>query len=140
MSHAWTHGRTCLFHALSLALIYAAWLSYGGQGVLLAAVMLSFWVLLHFTKIMRLLRAAAKQPLGYCRDCRALGSKLSAGMPLYKVVQHSHSLGYRQDSDDPTIDRFVWEDPQGWRIDVALQHGRLTEWTLHAPPESAPQS
>ncbi len=134
-----SHGffwRSYLFPALALALVLAAWRSYGWQGVLLATLMLSFWVLLHFTKILRLLRTAATRPLGHCRDCRALARALKRGMPMHRVVQFTHALGLRQDSADPAADHFVWRDPQDWQLEVVLRHGRVSAWTLQPPAEA----
>lgn len=140
MRSHWFTWRSWLFPALALTLILAAWRSYGWQGVLLATLMLSFWVLLHFSKILRLLRTAATRPLGHCRDCRALARALKRGMPLYRVVQFTHALGLRQDSADAAVDRFVWHDPQDWQLEVVLWHGRVSEWTLLPPAEAVPDA
>lgn len=119
--------RSLLFPALALALCVAAWRSYGWQGLLLAALMISFWVLLHFTKLMRLLRAAADQPIGDVRDVRQLQARLKPGMPLHEVVRHAGCLGQRLPDEDQTgTERFAWQDPEGRALHLTFRQGRLS--------------
>jgi len=118
--------RSLLFPALVLALSYAGWKSYGWQGLLLALLMSSFWVLLHFTKLMRLLRAAANRPLGAVDDVRVLQGRLKLGMPMHEVVRQSACLGKREaGASDGTSEDFVWHDPQGRTLHLRFDHGRL---------------
>lgn len=132
--------RSLLFPALVLALCYAGWKSYGWQGLLLAVLMSSFWVLLHFTKLMRLLRAAANRPLGAVDDVRALQGRLKPGMPMHEVVRQAACLGKRQEgpSEEATED-FVWHDPQGRTLHLRFDHGRLRRIERReAPPADLP--
>lgn len=133
--------RSLLFPALALALCFAAWRSYGWQGLMLAALMISFWVLLHFTKLMRLLRAAAARPMGDVADVRRLQSRLSLGMPMHNVVRHAGCLGVRLPDGPDGSEHFAWEDPEGRALHLQFMGGRLTAITHQdatTPPEAPP--
>lgn len=118
--------RSLLFPALVLALCFAGWKSYGWQGLLLALLMSSFWVLLHFTKLMRLLRAAAGRPLGAVDDVRLLQGRLKPGMPMHEVIRQAACLGKREEGpSEEVIEDFVWHDPHGRTLHLRFDHGRL---------------
>lgn len=133
--------RRWLFVALALALGYGAWRSYGAKGLLLALSMLSFWVLLHFTLLLRVLRQAAGRPLGMVPSVPALQARLKPGQPMSRVVQLSASLGRRTDAkaseDEHAI--FEWTDPDGERLCCVFFRGRLTSIT-RLPPTGATQN
>lgn len=116
--------RPWLFPTLVLALCYAAWRSYGWQGLVLAMLMSSFWVLLHFTKLMRLLRAAAARPKGIVADIPALQRHLRPGMPMHEVVRRTACLGERP-ADATTDEVFDWRDAQGRALRLHFEAGRL---------------
>jgi hypothetical protein len=116
--------RPWLFPTLFLALCYAAWRSYGWQGLLLATLMSSFWVLLHFTKLLRLLRAAAARPKGMVNDVPALQRQLRPGLPMHEVVRRTACLGERP-ADATTDEVFDWQDEQGRRLRLHFRAGRL---------------
>jgi len=132
--------RRPLFAALALALGYAAWNQYGAKGLLLAALMMSFWGLLQFTQLMRLLQTAAQRPLGHVSDAQALHARLRRDMPLTQVVRLTHSLGQRIDLLPDTRDCFEWGDEQGWVLRGYFVRGRLTlaEMRRQAPAEQPP--
>jgi hypothetical protein len=126
--------RRFLFPALAAALGYAAWTQYGGKGLLLAVLMLSFWVLLQFTQLMRLLRTAATRPLGHVSDAPALRARLQRGMPMAHVVRLTRSLGQRIDTGtDPGpggAECFEWGDEQGHVLRAHFVHGRLDRFEM----------
>lgn len=132
--------RPFLFPALALAIAVAAWRTYGAQGLLLAVLMISFWVLLHFTKLMRLLRAAAKRPIGHVRDARALHRQLKPGMPLIEIVRRTHSLGQRRCEPDVEPQLLEWGDEQGFSVRCTVLRGRLSGFELHSPAPDAPEA
>ncbi|MEZ5662631.1 MAG: hypothetical protein R3E94_03775 [Burkholderiaceae bacterium] len=131
--------RSLLFPALVLALCYIGWRTYGWQGLLLAALMSSFWALLHINKLIRLMRAAASRPLGELEDVRALQQRLKPGMPMHEVVRQAGCLGKRQDAgdgDSPRHEDFVWHDAQGRTLHLRFDHGRLRRIERRDAPAS----
>jgi hypothetical protein len=122
--------RPFLFPALALALAFAAWRSYGWQGLILAVLMMVFWVLLHLTKLMRLLQAAAERPVGKVRDAWGLNKRLRRGKSLADVMRLTHSLGERhtEAGQDPEI--MSWTDERGHRVRCTFVKGRLQSFEL----------
>lgn len=122
--------RPILFPALALAIAYAAWQAYGWKGLILAALMISFWLLLHFTKLMRLLHAAAKQPMGHVRNARVLHGQLKKGMPLVEVVRRTLSLGVRHTEPEHDPEVLEWGDEKGDAVICTFLQGRLQSFEL----------
>ncbi len=122
--------RALLFPALALALSYAAWRSYGAQGLLLAVLMLSFWLLLHFTKLMRLLRTIAARPMGRVSDAAALQARLKRGMAMVDVIRLTLSLGQLRTPPDTEPEQRAWADDAGQALVATFEHGRLVSWRL----------
>jgi hypothetical protein len=59
-----------------VAVVLLAYRSYGWAGVAAAVGGLLMWVLLHFTRMMQVLRRAADQPIGYVASAVMLNAKL----------------------------------------------------------------
>lgn len=133
--------RPFLFPALAVAIAYAAWQAYGWKGLILAALMISFWLLLHFTKLMRLLQAAAKRPIGHVRNARVLQGQLKTGMPLVEVVRRTQSLGLRHSKPEHDPEVLEWGDENGDAVICTFLRGRLQTFELRlAEPASAGSS
>lgn len=128
--------RSLLFPALVLALCLAGWRTYGWPGLLLALLMSSFWALLHFTKLMRLLRAAAGRPIGELEDVRLLHGRLRTGMPMHEVVRHARCLGQRLPEAADNVEWFAWRDAGGRALHLGFVSGRLSQIVrMDNPPE-----
>lgn len=121
-----------LFPALAAALAYAAWRSYGWPGLILAVLMLSFWLLLHFTKLMRLLRTVADRPMGRVRDANALAQHLKHGMPLVNVMRMTLSIGLLRSLPNTDPEVRTWSDEAGRAAVCTFEHGRLVSFRLEA--------
>jgi hypothetical protein len=128
--------RSLLFPALALGLMFGAWRSYGGQGLLLATLMISFWVLLHFTQLLRVLRIAASRPMGQVADLAPVLSRLRLGQSLSDVVRLTRSLGLNVKSEDDTTHVLTWSDETGHQLIATFNHGRLSAFE-HRPPQAA---
>ena len=107
-----------------VALGYAVW---GWQGVVLALSVMAFWMLLLFSRAMRVMRIASQAPVGTVPNAVMLHARLQAGMPLMKILILTRSLGQKL-SDTPETWR--WQDGAGDSVRVVMQQGRCTEWTL----------
>lgn len=132
--------RSLLFPALALALLFGAWRSYGGQGVLLATLMISFWVLLHFTQLMRVLRVAASRPMGQVADLAPVLSRLRVGQSLSDVVRLTRSLGLPVNAEDEPTTVLSWSDELGHTLIATFTQGRLSAFEHHPPPSAVAQS
>lgn len=119
---------------LAIGVGYAA---YGWPGVVLGLTVIVFWLLLQFSRVMRVLRQAGQAPVGHVESAVMLHSKLHPGMKLLEVLPLTRSLGTKL-SDDP--ETFAWTDSGGDRVVVELQGGQLRSAVLEravSPPEAA---
>lgn len=124
---------------LAVAAVVAGWFAWGWQGVALAVTVTVFWLLLQFSRALRVMRAAAARPVGSVGSAVMLNARLHPGMRLMDIIRHSHSLG--RALAPPPDERFDWTDEGGHRVEVLLRGGRLVEWQLHraGPSEPSPQ-
>lgn len=132
--------RSLLFPTLAMALMFGAWRSYGGQGLLLATLMISFWVMLHFTQLLRVLRIAASRPMGQVADLAPVLRRLRLGQSLSDVVRITRSLGLRVNAEDETTTVLSWSDELGHTLIATFVHGRLSTFEHHRPEDPATQS
>jgi Flp pilus assembly protein TadB len=113
--------------ALAAAALLAGWLGYGWRGLVLALSVIAFWLLLQFSRTLRLLRNAAQSPLGHVDSAVMLNARLSAGLRLPDVIGMTRSLG-RKVSDEPEV--FAWRDGGGDEVEATFEGGRCTRWQL----------
>lgn len=115
----------------------AGWLLYGWPGLALAVTVVVFWLLLQFSRSLRVLRDAGQTPVGHVDNAVMLHSRLKRGMRLMQVVALTHSLG-ESESQAPEI--WSWHDAGGDRVRLTMQGGRLHEWALQraAPDDEVP--
>jgi phosphatidylglycerophosphate synthase len=117
---------------LAIALGHAQW---GWPGVALAISVIVFWLLLQFSRALRVMKNAGAAPLGHVDSAVMLHSRLSKGMSLMQVITLTRSLG-RKTADNP--ETFEWADPSGAVVCVELTRGRCTAWRLTRPAETEP--
>lgn len=113
--------------ALALVAVIVGWQVWGWQGVVLAVTVTVFWLLLEFSRSLRVLRAAAGSPVGSVPNAVMLNAKLASGMRLPQVLKLTRSLG-RQVSAEPEV--WAWADAGGDEVRVTLQSGRVSSWQL----------
>jgi len=119
---------------LALFAFASGYATYGWRGVLLAASITAFWLLLQASRLLRVVRVAAAAPVGLVASAVMLNAKLQVGMKLSAVLPLTRSLG-KKISAAPEI--YEWTDGGGIRVEVELQGGKVTRWTLHRPTDSA---
>ncbi len=112
---------------LAVVAVAAGWFSYGWPGVLLALSVVVFWLLLQFSRVLRVMRLAASRPLGSIDNAVMLHAKLQLGMKLLQILPLTRSLG-QQVADDP--ETFVWTDGGGDRVRVELRGGHCSAFAL----------
>jgi len=104
--------------------------AYGWPGVALAASVVVFWLLLQFSRALRVMRLAAQAPLGLVPSAVMLHSRLAAGMQMMEVVKLTRSLG-RKLRDEP--ETFAWRDESGADVEIEFVGGRCRQWRLTRP-------
>ena len=124
-----------------VVIIAAAWRAYGWAGVAVATGGIVMWMLLHFTRLMHVLKQAADRPVGYVASAVMLNAKLQAGMPLLKVLALTRALGELRSAPDTQPEVFRWTDTSGSHVTCEFANGRLATWRLERPePPAAPET
>ena len=126
--------------ALALVAIVLGWFQWGWQGVLLAISVVVFWLLLQFSRAMRVMRQAAGAPIGHVDSAVMLNAKLRAGMRLMEIIPLTRSLGQTVEGEPEVPETFTWTDTSGACVRVQLVGGRLRQWSLERPAESPAES
>ena len=106
---------------------------YGWSGVVLAVTIIVFWLLMQFSRALRVMRDAGQAPKGQVPSAVMLNARLKPGLRLMDILRLTRSLGERV-ADDP--ETFVWRDEGGAAVTVELQNGRCARWTLQRPEEA----
>ncbi len=127
-----------LIPALALTALILAYRYYGWMGLTTAAGLLVMWVLLHFTRLMHVLRRAAQSPIGYLDSAVMLNAKLKPGMTLMHVIAMTRSLGQLQTEKDAQPEVFRWTDPSDSWVECTFVGGRLRSHVMHRPAPQAP--
>ena len=110
-----------------------AWRSYGWQGVLVVVTMLVFGVLLHFSRMMQVLKRAANRPIGYVDSAVMLNAKLKPGATLLHVVAMTRALGLLKSVKDEQPEVFEWKDAGESVVTCTFVGGKLTQHELVRP-------
>lgn len=116
-------------------LLYLAYDALGWMGVAAVGGGIVMWLLLHFTRLMTVMRRASERPMGYVGSAVMLNAKLKPKVNLMHVVAMTRSLGQRlsEEGQDPEIYR--WTDGTDSHVTCEFVHGRLVQWTLVRPPK-----
>jgi hypothetical protein len=122
-----------LLAAAALAIGYVQW---GWPGVVLAVTMIVFWLLLQFSRALRVLRKAGQAPVGHVDSAVMLHARLQHGQRLPQILALTRSLGHKR-GDDPEV--FEWRDAGGDAVRVEMVGGKLTHWELQRTDAATPQ-
>ncbi len=127
--------------ALALTALVVGGLQWGWQGVVLAITVIVFWLLLQFSRALRVMRQAAGAPVGHVDSAVMLHTKLRTGMRLIDIIPLTRSLGQAEQlqglQDAQALEIFTWTDAAGVAVRVELRAGRLQRWELQRPTEPA---
>ncbi|WP_138513557.1 glycerate kinase [Rhodoferax bucti] len=118
----------------ALAALVLSYRHYGWPGVALVGGGLVMWQLLHFTRMLQVLKRAANRPIGHVDSAVMLHAKLRAGLPLLHVVAMTRSLGQLESPKDTQPERFRWTDASGSSVLCVFLAGKLQSWDLQRPP------
>jgi hypothetical protein len=110
-----------------------AWQAFGWPGIALAVGGVVMWVLLHFTRMVTILKKAADRPIGHVASAVMLNAKLKKGVTLMHVIAMTRSLGLLLSDKDTQPEVFSWTDTSESVVTCTFVSGKLSEWTLVRP-------
>jgi hypothetical protein len=116
--------------AFAVAYTYYKW-----PGVAIVASGLVTWALLHFSRMMQILKRAADRPIGYVGSAVLLNAKLQKGKTLMHVVAMTKSLGELLTEKDAQPEIFRWTDGTKSHVTCTFTGGKLQSWVLFRPVE-----
>jgi hypothetical protein len=119
---------------LGVVLVAAAWRAYGWPGVALVTSGLIMWLLLHFTRLTRVLGKTSARPVGYVGSAVMLNAKLKPGVTLLHVIAMTEALGERLSGEGEEPEIFRWTDGGASTVTCEFAKGKLAKWTLFRPP------
>ncbi len=114
-----------------------AYRSYGWAGMAAVATVLVFAILLHFSRMMQVLKRAANRPIGHVDSAVMLNAKLKPGMTLLHVVAMTKSLGALQTEKGVQPEVFRWTDGSQSHVTSTFVGGKLSHHVLFRPAAPA---
>ena len=110
-----------------------AYRSYGWAGIAGIVTFLMFGILLHFTRLMTILKRAANRPIGHVDSAVMLNAKLKPGATLMHVVAMTRSLGLLKSVKDTQPEVFEWKDGSESFVTCTFAGGKLASHVLVRP-------
>jgi hypothetical protein len=109
---------------------------FGWAGVAAVAGGLLMWLLLHLTRLMAVMRRAARRPIGHVDSAVMLNARLHAGLPLVNVIGLAHALGELRSTEGEQPEVYRWTDPGGASVQARFANGKLLDWGLKRPGDN----
>ncbi len=122
---------------IAIAFVVYSYDRWGWAGVAGSLGLVVMWALMHFSRIMQVLRRANGRPVGYVDSAVMLNAKLRKGVPLLHVLALTRALGQLLTEKDAQPEIFRWKDGGGSFVDATFQNGRLHNWALTRPTTPA---
>jgi hypothetical protein len=122
-------------------LIVTSFYYYRWQGLAISTGVLMMWLLMHFNRMLQVLKRAADWPIGHVSSAVMLNAKLQPGFTLLHVVAMTKSLGELQSPKDAQPEIYRWTDAAQSVVTAEFGDGKLTTWALQRPvqaPDEAP--
>ena len=110
-----------------------AWQSWGWMGIAMVVTGGVMWILLHFTRMLTVLKRASNRPMGHVASAVMLNAKLKKGVSLMHVIAMTRSLGSLQSPKDEQPEIFTWTDAGQSTVTCTFVGGKLSDWTLQRP-------
>ena len=130
------HLQRVIVPIAGLLLIAAAYRSYGWGGLAIATGALVMWLLLHFTRMMQVLKRAANRPIGYVDSAVMLNARLRSGMTLLHVVAMTKALGELRSPRQSQPELYRWTDGTQSHVSCEFHNGKLKKWEMVRPLQS----
>ena len=116
-----------------IGLVLVGYASAGWPGVAAVVGGLVMWALLHFTRLMNVMKKAANRPMGYVGSAVMLNARLKPGVNLMHVMAMTQSLGERLSAENAQPEVYRWTDGTQSHVTCEFANGRLQKWTLERP-------
>ena len=126
-----------LIPAAGVAMIVLAYIFNGWAGVAVVVSVLVMWMLLHFTRMMQVLKRAMGRPIGYVDSAVMLNAKLKPKASLLHVVAMTRALGELQSPKDTQPELYRWTDGSLSHVTCEFGGGKLQKWNLVRPGASS---
>lgn len=118
---------------LGIVIVAIAWRGWGWPGVALAVGGIVMWMLLHFTRMMKVLQGAANRPVGWCDSAVMLNAKLRPGVNLLHVMALTKAIGEQVSPKEAQPEIYRWTDGSGSSVTCEFARGKLVKWVLFRP-------
>ncbi len=115
-------------------LVAVSYQKYSWPGVAVVVGGLVMWGLLHFTRMMSVLKRAANTPMGHVGSAVMLNAKLKKGVNLLHVMALTKSIGLLQTEKDAQPEIYRWTDGTLSHVTCTFMNGKLQAWELYRPP------
>ena len=116
-----------------VVLVAAGYYKYSWAGVTVVAGALVMGLLLHFTRMMQVLKRAANRPIGSVASAVMLNAKLRPGVTLLHVVAMTRALGELKTVKDQQPELYRWTDSTDSHVTCEFNDGKLVKWVLVRP-------
>lgn len=112
---------------LAVLAVAVGYISYGWPGVALGMTVVVFWMVLQFSRVLRVMHKAGQAPVGLVGSAVMLHSRLHPGMKLLDILPITRSLGTKLAEDPET---FAWADEAGNKVVIEMVRGKLRSAVL----------
>jgi hypothetical protein len=119
---------------LAAIVVGVGYARFGWQGLLFGITVVVFWLLLQFSRTLRVMQKAAEAPKGRIDSAVRVHAKLKPGLRLLEILPITGSLGVRAGAEGDE-EHWVWTDEGEARLTLRLRRGRLVDWQLQRPQE-----
>ncbi len=117
----------------AIVLLGLSWRSYGWGGLAFAGGVIVMFLLMHFNRLMQVLKRAGDRPIGHVASAVMLNAKLKQGVTLMHVIAMTRALGELRSPRDEQPEHYRWTDAGGSYVDTVFNDGKLQSWTLTRP-------
>ncbi len=110
-----------------------AWQSWGWMGVAMVVTGGVMWLLLHFTRLVQIMKRASNRPIGFVDSAVMFNAKLKEGVNLMHVIAMTRALGQLETEKGAQPEVFSWRDGSQSVVRCVFVQGKLQSWTLDRP-------
>lgn len=113
-----------------------AFRAYGWPGIAAVVTVLMFGMLLHFSRMMTILKRTSNRPIGYVDSAVMLNAKLKSGVTLLHVVAMTKALGELKSVKDQQPELYRWTDGTESHVTCEFLGGKLVKWAMVRPAQA----